>query len=81
MSFLSRVLPDRTPWRTLPDFRRLWVQGVVTSLGSFMAVVALPLQIKELTGSPFAVGAMGLVELVPLVVCGLYGGALADVAD
>ncbi|MFJ4436285.1 MFS transporter [Streptomyces sp. NPDC088923] len=81
MSFLSRVLPDRTPWRTLPDFRRLWVQGVVTSLGGFMAVVALPLQIKELTGSPFAVGAMGLVELVPLVVCGLYGGALADVAD
>nr|WP_203606315.1 MFS transporter [Streptomyces sp. SID11385] len=74
-------MPDRTPWRTLPDFRRLWVQGVVTSLGSFMAVVALPLQIKELTGSPFAVGAMGLVELVPLVVCGLYGGALADVAD
>ncbi|MET8554683.1 MFS transporter [Streptomyces sp. NPDC004959] len=81
MTFLSRVLPDPTPWRTLPDFRRLWVQGVITSLGSFMAVVALPLQIKELTGSPFAVGAMGLVELVPLVVCGLYGGALADVAD
>ncbi|EDY43844.2 drug:proton antiporter [Streptomyces sp. SPB074] len=74
-------MPDPTPWRTLPDFRLLWTQGVITSLGGFMAVVALPLQIKELTGSPLAVGAMGLVELVPLVVCGLYGGALADVAD
>ncbi|MFF3684319.1 MFS transporter [Streptomyces sp. NPDC002187] len=80
-SKLSAILPDLTPWRSSPGFRLLWVQGLITYFGSFMAMVALPLQIKELTGSPLAVGAMGAVELVPLIVFGLYGGALADAAD
>ncbi|MFD7981381.1 MFS transporter [Streptomyces sp. NPDC059071] len=81
MKRLARLLPDLAPWRSSADFRLLWVQGAVTVFASFMALVALPLQIKELTGSPFAVGAMGVVELVPLVVFGLYGGALADAVD
>ncbi|MGW4204668.1 MFS transporter [Streptomyces sp. NPDC004726] len=80
-SKLSAVLPDLSPWRSSRDFRRLWVQGLITYFGSFMAMIALPLQIKDLTGSPLAVGAMGAVELVPLIVFGLYGGALADSAD
>ncbi|MFH8288159.1 MFS transporter [Streptomyces sp. NPDC018059] len=78
---LSAILPDLSPWRSTRDFRLLWVQGLVTYFGSFMAMVALPLQIKELTDSPLAVGAMGAVELVPLIVFGLYGGALADAVD
>ncbi|WP_330238562.1 MFS transporter [Streptomyces sp. NBC_00525] len=78
---LAALLPDLSPWRSSADFRLLWVQGIITYFGSFMALIALPLQIKDLTGSPLAVGAMGAVELVPLVVCGLYGGALADAAD
>ena len=43
--------------------------------------VALPFQVKELTGSFVLVGVLGLVELVPLIVFGLYGGALADAVD
>ncbi|MFF5338080.1 MFS transporter [Streptomyces sp. NPDC013181] len=78
---LAALLPDLSPWRSSADFRLLWVQGIVTYFGSFMALIALPLQIKDLTGSPLAVGAMGAVELVPLMVCGLYGGALADAVD
>ncbi|MEY9485130.1 MFS family permease [Streptomyces calvus] len=80
-SKLAAVLPDLAPWRSSRDFRLLWVQGLVTYLGSVMALIALPLQIKDLTGSPLAVGAMGAVELVPLIVFGLYGGALADAVD
>ncbi|MFK8906970.1 MFS transporter [Streptomyces sp. YS-3] len=80
-SRLAGLLPDLSPWRSSADFRLLWVQGIVAIFASSMAMVALPLQIKELTGSPLAVGAMGLVELVPLVVFGLYGGALADAVD
>ncbi|MEO3973119.1 MFS transporter [Streptomyces sp. CAU 1734] len=80
-SKLSAVLPDLSPWRSSADFRRLWIQGLVAYFGSFMALIALPLQIKDLTGSPLAVGAMGAVELIPLIVFGLYGGALADSAD
>ncbi|RNL70911.1 MFS transporter [Streptomyces sp. I6] len=75
------LLPDLSPWRSWRDFRLLWVQGLITFFSSFMAMVALPLQIKDLTGSPLAVGVMGAVELVPLVVFGLYGGALADAVD
>ncbi|RKT02670.1 putative MFS family arabinose efflux permease [Streptomyces sp. 3211.6] len=80
-SRLSSVLPDLSPWRSSRDFRLLFFQGTVTYFGSFMAMIALPLQIKHMTDSPLAVGAMGAVELVPLVVCGLYGGALADAVD
>ena len=46
-----------------------------------VSYVAIPYQIYTLTGSNFAVGAIGLVELVPLIVFGLYGGALADHVD
>ncbi|MFG2641539.1 MFS transporter [Streptomyces sp. NPDC048370] len=80
-SKLSALLPDLAPWRSSHDFRLLWIQGLVTVFASFMALIALPLQIMELTGSPLAVGLMGAVELVPLVVFGLYGGALADAVD
>ncbi|MFE7134031.1 MFS transporter [Streptomyces sp. NPDC057638] len=80
-SKLSAILPDLSPFRSSRDFRLLWVQGIIAYFGSFMAMIALPLHIKDLTGSPLAVGAMGAVELVPLIVFGLYGGALADSAD
>src|SRR3712207_3870755 len=46
-----------------------------------VAYVAVPFQVYALTGSNFAVGALGVVELVPLLVFGLYGGALADHVD
>jgi len=49
--------------------------------GQMVSYVALPYQIYLLTGSNLAVGAMGAVELVPLIVFGLYGGALADHVD
>ncbi|MFI0819036.1 MFS transporter [Streptomyces sp. NPDC021098] len=75
------LLPDLAPWRSSRDFRLLWTAGLVTAFGSFLTMVALPLQIKELTGSTVAVGAIGAVELVPLIVFGLYGGALADAVD
>jgi MFS family permease len=78
---VPRLLPDLAPWRSSRDFRLMWLAGVVTVFGSFLTFVAVPVQLKELTGSAFAVGAIGVVELVPLIVFGLYGGALADALD
>ncbi|MFI1619938.1 MFS transporter [Streptomyces lydicus] len=75
------LLPDPAPWRSSHDFRLMWCAGAITVFGSFLTFVALPLQLKELTGSTLAVGALGAVELVPLIVFGLYGGALADAMD
>ena len=78
---LRSLLPDLAPWRASAEFRRVWLAGLITTFGSFLTFVALPVQMKELTGSVVAVGAIGAVELVPMVVCGLYGGALADALD
>ena len=78
---LRALRMDITPLRESRDFRLLFVAGTVFYLGGMVSYVAIPYQIYTLTGSNFAVGAIGLVELVPLVVFGLYGGALADHVD
>ncbi|MEV6135963.1 MFS transporter [Nocardia sp. NPDC051990] len=75
-----KLLADTTPLR-YPDFRRLWTSNIVTVIGSQLAVVAVPQQIFEITGSSGYVGLAGLFGLIPLIVFGLWGGALADVMD
>ncbi len=46
-----------------------------------MTVVAVGLQIYEITASTFAVGLVGGIALLPMIVAGLWGGVLADVFD
>ncbi len=46
-----------------------------------MSIVAVGLQIYEITGSTFAVGLVGGISLIPMIVAGLWGGMLADVFD
>ena len=50
-------------------------------MGSMITYVAMPFQLKELTGSYLAVGLLGAVEIIPLIIFGLYGGVLADSVD
>ncbi|MET8504061.1 MFS transporter [Streptomyces sp. NPDC004787] len=76
-----RVLADLTPLRTSADYRRLWFGNTVTWVGQGMTTLAISLQVYDITRSPFAVGLVGLFTLVPLVVFGLYGGAIADTVD
>ena len=64
-----------------PAFRRLWSANIVTVVGAQLTVVAVPAQIYVITGSSAYVGLTGVFGLVPLVVFGLWGGALADVFD
>jgi MFS family permease len=78
---LRALRVDLTPLRTSRDFRLLFYAGTVFYFGAMVSYVAIPYQIYTLTGSNFAVGAIGIAELVPLVVFGLYGGALADHVD
>ena len=63
------------------SFRVLYASRSVTLFGTQATDVALLVQAKQLTGSAFAVGLLGVAELVPLVVFGLYGGVLADRLD
>jgi MFS family permease len=78
---LRRLAADLAPLRTSSDFRVVFASRTVTLLGSQASEVALLVQARQLTGSAVAVGLLGAVELVPLVVFGLYGGALADRLD
>ena len=84
MTWLDRVRAlrmDVTPLRTSRDFRLLFTAGTVFYFGAMITYVAIPYQLYTLTGSNAAVGLVGLVELVPILVGGLYGGALADHVD
>jgi MFS family permease len=78
---LRRLVADIAPLRTSRDFRLLFGSRTVTLFGSQATEVALLVQARQLTGSAVAVGLLGAVELVPLAVFGLYGGALADRLD
>ncbi|MEU1391986.1 MULTISPECIES: MFS transporter [unclassified Nonomuraea] len=81
MRLLRQLSPDLSPLRASRDYRLLFGAGVVTMFGTMITMVALPYQMKELTGSYVAVGLMSLAEFVPMVVCGLWGGAIADALD
>ncbi|WP_445067167.1 MFS transporter [Streptomyces sp. SAS_281] len=77
----GRIFADLTPLRTSPDYRRLWFGNTVSWIGQGMTALAVSLQVYDLTGSAFSVGLIGACSLVPLVVFGLYGGAVADTVD
>ena len=77
---LRGALADTRPLQE-PAYRRLWTAGIVTVVGAQLTVVAVPTQIYQLTGSSAYVGLTGLFGLVPLVVFGLWGGAIADAVD
>jgi MFS family permease len=80
VSGLGRTAIDLAPLRN-PDYRRLWAGNSVAFIGFQVSAVAVPVQVYEMTGSSFWVGMLGLVGLVPLVVFGLWGGAVADAVD
>ena len=81
MPLASRLLTDVTPLRESPQFRRLWAGTTLSAVGGAFTMFALPLQVYDITRSPFAVGALGIVSLVPTLAAGLLGGALADARD
>jgi MFS family permease len=76
-----RLLADISPLRESPPFRRLWIGSTLSAVGGSLTLFAVPLQVYDITRSPFAVGAIGLAEIVPTLTVGLLGGAIADAVD
>ncbi|NYG59245.1 hypothetical protein BJ980_002168 [Nocardioides daedukensis] len=74
------LVADTRPLRN-EHFRRLWLANIVTVVGAQLTVVVVPAQIYAITGSSAYVGLTGVFGLVPLIVFGLWGGALADAMD
>lgn len=75
------LLLDLAPLREHPAYRRLFAGYALANVGAQLTAVAASLQVYALTRSTAAVGLAGLFALVPLVVMGLYGGALIDHHD
>ncbi|GAA0573735.1 MFS transporter [Actinomadura livida] len=77
---LRRMAIDTRPLAT-PAFRRLWLGQGVSFVGFQVTAVAVPVQVYDMTRSSLWVGVLGFVNLVPLIVFGLWGGAVADHMD
>jgi len=63
------------------DFRLLWLGQIVSVTGSQMQFVAINWHVYLLTKSAFALGLVGLFRGVPIIVCSLAGGVVADAFD
>ena len=75
MRWLRRLAIDLTPLRSSSEFRLLWSGSVVSAIGSQFARVGLYVQVYALTGSPAAVGLLGVSGLI-----GSFGGVLVGSA-
>jgi MFS family permease len=71
---------DLSPLRRR-DFRLLYLGQFVSFFGSMMSYVALPFVVYRATKSTLLLGLLGVIQLVPSVIGGLFGGALADAVD
>ena len=60
------------------NFRLYWLGQAVSNIGNWMQVVALGWFILQLTGSPIALGLLGLAQFLPILLFSLVGGILAD---
>src|SRR3954467_15763943 len=63
------------------DFRLLWFGQLISVTGSQMQLVAINWHVYLLTKSALALGAVGLVRVVPIILCSLVGGVVADAVD
>ncbi|WP_422745012.1 MFS transporter [Micromonospora sp. WMMD754] len=65
----------------VPAYRRVWLGNAVAMFGFQFTAVAVPVEMFDLTGGSFWVGLLGIAGFVPLLVFGLWGGAVADARD
>jgi len=72
---------DLSPLRASPAFARLYAGTAISGIGAQLTIVAVGLQIYDITRSTLAVSLVGGIALVPMIIAGLWGGMLADSFD
>jgi MFS family permease len=72
---------DLSPLRISRDFRRLFVGQAISEFGTQITYVAVPFQVYSITRSTAMVGLLALVEVLPLILLPIVGGALADAVE
>ncbi len=65
----------------VPEYRRLWLASIVSSIGSFMQLTVAPWLMQVMTGSPLMVSLVTTALFLPRLLLTLPAGALADALD
>jgi MFS family permease len=78
---LRVVLVDLTPVRLDREYRLLWLGQLIGTMGRQITVVAVPFELWQLTHNSLSIGLLAMVQLVPILVFSLGGGAIADAVD
>ncbi|MFZ3393376.1 enterobactin transporter EntS [Rhodococcus sp. 7Tela_A2] len=81
MAFLEKLTIDLDPIRTSREFRYLFTARVVSLLGLGFLIVAVPVQVYQLTGSTAQVAAVTAVLGITTFAATFVGGVLADRFD
>jgi MFS family permease len=81
LAALRAAMVDTTPLRTSRAYRWLYAGQAGFQFGRQVLVVAVPLQVFELTGSSLQVGLVSLVQTIPLLLFAPLGGVAADAFD
>lgn len=79
----SSASNSTSAWSALHNrtFRAYFFAQSISVTGSWMQLAAVNWQIYALTGSLMALGLVGLVRVVPIIVLSLLGGVVADTYD
>src|SRR6185436_3928789 len=75
------MLIDISPLRISRDYRLLFFGQLISAFGSVTAVVVVPVQVYQLTGSTLLVGLLSASEFVLILFMAFVGGAYADFID
>ncbi|HZR44440.1 MAG TPA: MFS transporter, partial [Ktedonobacteraceae bacterium] len=91
---MTSTLPEQKPERSTAgrlqtfralqyrNFRLLWISLIVSSIGTWMQIVAQSLLVLQIThGSAFALGMVSLAQASSFFLFALIGGSVADRAD
>jgi MFS family permease len=60
------------------NFRLFWIGQLVSQIGTWMQMVALPWLVLQLTHSPAALGTVTALQFVPILVVVLFAGVIVD---
>jgi MFS family permease len=75
------MLIDITPLKISRDYRLLFFGQLISTFGSAIGFVVLPVQVYQLTGSTLLVGLLSASEFVLILLMAFVGGAYADFID
>ena len=72
---------DLSPLKVSRDYRLLFFGQLISTFGTAMSLVVVPVQVYQLTGSTLLVGMLSAAEFVLILLLAFVGGAYADFVD